>query len=131
MSPKFITKPEILKPLGVIYYSCQAIYPYIFSPQFVIDGYMNGEIKYIALVEHEFIHLRRISETGAIKWYLKYLFSPRFRINEEVLAYKKQIQVLRENNQKVDIDKFAEILSSFTYLKMVTKDKAKSLLSEL
>lgn len=114
-----------------MYYSCQAVFPYIISPKFVIDGYMNGEIKYIALIEHEFVHLRRISETVAIKWYLKYLFSPKFRLQEEVLAYTKQIKILRENNIKVDIDKFAEILSSFTYLKMVSKDKARSLLSEL
>jgi len=131
MTPKLILKPELFKFFGIIYYSCQAIYPYILSPRFVIDGYMNGEIKYIALVEHEFVHLRRISETGAIKWYLKYLFSPKFRLNEEVLAYTKQIKILRENDMKVDIDDFARILSSFTYLNMVSNDKAKSLLSEL
>lgn len=131
MTPKFILKPELFKFFGIIYYSCQAIYPYILSPRFVIDGYMNGEIKYIALIEHELIHLKRIKEIGIFKWYIKYVISSKFRLREELLAYKKQIQILRKNCQVVDIDRFAKSLSSFTYLNMVSNDKAKSLLSEL
>jgi len=131
MSPRFIVKPVIFKYFGIIYYSCQAIYPYILSPKYVIEGYMAKDPKFISLIEHEFVHFKRIEEVGFIKWYLLYAFNPKFRLKEELLGYKKQIKILRENNIKVDIDDFARILSSFTYLNMVSKDKAKSLLSEL
>jgi len=131
MVPKFIVKLNMLKPLGVIYHSCQALYPYILSPQYVIEGYKANNPKFIALIEHEFVHFKRIEEVGFFKWYLLYAFNPKFRLKEELLGYKKQIKMLRENNIKVDIDDFARILSSFTYLNMVSKDKAKSLLSEL
>ncbi len=101
------------------------------DPQYVIEGYKANNPKFIALIEHEFVHFKRIEEVGFFKWYLLYAFNPKFRLKEELLGYKKQIKMLRENNIKVDIDDFARILSSFTYLNMVSKDKAKSLLSEL
>ena len=131
MSPKFFVKPKFLKPLGVIYHSCQAIYPFIFSPIYVIEEYNTNNPKFVALIEHEFVHLNRVKEKGFVKWYLLYVINSKFRLNEELLAIKKQFQVLRENNLPIDIDQIARNLSSFTYLKMVSKDKAKSLLSEL
>jgi hypothetical protein len=131
MNPKFIIKPKFLKPLGVIYHSCQAIYPFIFSPSYVIEEYYSNNPRFVALIEHEFVHLNRIKENGLLKWYLQYVINPKFRLNEELLATKRQFQILRENNLQIDIDQFARNLSSFTYLKMISKDKAKSLLSEL
>lgn len=45
------------------------------------------------LLEHERLHRRRQQEMGTIRWWWKYLRDADFRLAEEVLAYKRQLEV--------------------------------------
>lgn len=57
-----------------------AFYPTIY----VREGYENEQW----LIEHELHHLRRQKKMGKYKWLYKWLTSKKFRLQEEVAAYK-------------------------------------------
>lgn len=80
------------------------------------------------MLEHERVHILRIKELGVIKWYLKYLFSSKFRLEEELLAYNKTKEIYNKYNLNFDIDYYAKILSSWLYFKCVSYKEAKGLL---
>ncbi|MHC1716325.1 MAG: hypothetical protein AB9915_00290 [Candidatus Dojkabacteria bacterium] len=81
------------------------------------------------ILEHELVHYERIKKIGIFKWYLLYMFNPKFRLNEEILAYRKQKRLLEEYGLAFDLDRYSETLSSWIYLRMVSKEEAKELLS--
>ena len=128
MEYKLLVKHKYLKFLGIIYNSAQVIYPYILIPESLNTKLKELDPNSIGILEHEKVHLKRIEEIGICKWYLRYIFDRKFRLNEEIIAYKKQSEVLKKYNIDFDIDKYAKILSSQTYLKMVSEKKAKELL---
>lgn len=45
------------------------------------------------LLEHERVHLRRQQEMGRFRWWWKYLTDSDFRLAEEVMAYRRQLEV--------------------------------------
>lgn len=130
MKYKLLVKPKFFKFLGLIYNSAQVIYPYIIIPQSLKQKLEYSDPESISIFEHEKFHLKRMKEFGVCKWYFKYIFSPGFRLNEEILAYKKQFEILRKYNIDFNVDKYSKILSSWTYLKMVDQDTAKELLKK-
>lgn len=46
-----------------------------------------------ALLAHEMVHWERQKKLGTVRWVFCYLASPTFRFEEEVLGYKKQIEL--------------------------------------
>lgn len=130
MQYKLLVKPKYLKFLGILYNSSQVIYPYILIPESLNTELKASDPNSIGILEHEKVHLKRMKEIGIYKWYLGYIFNSKFRLNEEIIAYKKQLEVLKNYNIDFDIDKYAKILSSWIYLKMVNEDKAKELLNK-
>jgi len=70
---------------------------------------------------HEKVHEQRIKDTffGVMNWYLKYIFSKKFRFEEEAQAYAKEIIFLNpyKNKSKFEtyIDYFANVMASNTY----------------
>lgn len=128
MKNKLLIKPTFFKSLGLLYNSAQVIYPYIIIPKSLHNKLEKSDPESISIFEHERFHLKRMTELGICKWYLGYIFSSKFRLNEEVLAYKRQFEILKEYNIPFDIDKYSKILSSWTYLEMIDEDKAKELL---
>jgi hypothetical protein len=96
-----------------------AIYPNIYLPKKVFDNLKskNPDPKYIDVLVHEQKHLKRQKEIGLLKWGIKYVFSPKFRLSEEILAIKAQ--------KKIDVKKSAKDLSSWIYLWMVSYKTAK------
>lgn len=46
----------------------------------------------IPLIEHELVHYREQAWIAPV-WWLRYLLSRKFRLNAEVRAYKKQIEL--------------------------------------
>jgi hypothetical protein len=128
MKYKLLIKPKSLKFLGLLYSSAQVIYPYIFIPESINKKLKESDTETLSILEHEKTHLKRMKEYGVFKWYLHYIFNKEFRLNEEVIAYKEQFKVFKKYDIEFDIDKYANILSSKVYLKMIDENKAKELL---
>lgn len=108
-------------------YTAQAIYPNIY---FSKDTYeklssSNPDLKYVALLLHEQTHIGRQRKLGWIKWGIKYVFSPKFRFNEELEAIKAQMSYLKKNKKEFDIEKSARYLSGWLYLWPVSYKTAK------
>lgn len=81
------------------------------------------------LVTHETVHLKRQEEIGADVWVDKYLSDVSFRLNEELLAYRKQLQSIKDKEIRglVKIES-AKHLSSALYGNIVSFDDAMRLL---
>lgn len=58
------------------------------------------------VVEHEMIHIARQGEEPQI-WWERYLTDPEFRLEEELVAYRRQFFYLRDNKKidRNDLDK--------------------------
>lgn len=84
------------------------------------------------LLEHEEVHLKRQQKVGVDVWVEKYLTDEQFRLNEEVIAYRKQLDYIkdRELRNKVMI-LCAKDLSSSLYGNICTIDEAYKLLRAL
>ena len=108
-------------------YTAQAIYPNIFVSKEVYDdlGKSKPNHKFIAVLEHEKKHIERQKELGFIKFGMGYLFSPRFRFQEELLAIREGMKYLKKNKLAFDTDRSAKYLSSWLYFWMVPYHKAK------
>lgn len=82
---------------------------------------------------HEQLHLERQREMGVSLWWELYLSSASFRLEEEILAYKQEVQFLKDNFSRNErrflLDKIYTDLSSYIYGSLVTYDEAKRLLA--
>src|ERR1035437_2751775 len=56
----------------------------------------------IAVLEHEITHYKRIKQQGNINFSIKYLFSGKFRFNEELMANKNAFKILKSNGMTQD-----------------------------
>lgn len=88
------------------------------------------EQKYV----HEKVHLDRQKLMGVGEWWGRYLSDDAFRLNEEVLAYRVEVEwikknVVTRNERRYLLNKIYTDLSSYVYGHIVSKDKAKKLLT--
>lgn len=125
---KILVKPSFLKPFGFLYKNAQPLYPYVLISKERYQKALSGDPSSISLLEHEVVHLNRIKQIGIFKWYFLYIFSPKFRLQEEIIAYKQQFKILRKYRIVIDFDWYAKVLSNWTYGKMVSFEQAKRLL---
>ena len=95
-----------------------AVYPYVFLGRSVYaDAFSTNPSRYtVGLILHEQEHLKRIKRYGVVKWYLHYLFSPKFRLTEELEAYAIQFAYLKHAGLTINIEKIAHFMSSWLYL---------------
>ncbi len=91
----------------------------------------NPDPKNLALLEHERKHLERQRELGSFRVLIGYLFFPRFRLNEELLAIKEMMKVYKKNNLPFDFERKAKVLSSWLYLWMTSFENAKKELEKI
>lgn len=98
--------------------TAQAIYPNIYLPKFVYENLISDSPKpeYLAVLEHEKVHIKSQKRLGLIKSFFMYLFNSSFRFEEELAAYKVQIKILKQNKQKFHLEKIAKNLSGSMYL---------------
>ncbi len=68
--------------------------------------YTNNELPYDVML-HEFKHLQQQAKIGAKKWIRQYLKSNKFRLEQELDAYKFQLSKVKETGDK---DEYAHIL---------------------
>jgi phage-related protein len=76
----------------------------------------NPKLENIAVLKHEEVHVKRVKEVGTLKFGYKYTFSPKFRLDEELIAYKVMFSFLKEHNASYDLDRVARALSGPRYL---------------
>ena len=111
--PKFI---DVLPGLGRG--TCHALYPNIYLSRSV---YMNLTSEHPspyteAVVLHEQEHLNRMKQYGVMKWYLKYLTSRSFRLDEELAATEVQLVYIKAAGGTLDLERRARQLSGPLYL---------------
>lgn len=63
----------------------------------------------------EMVHYQRSQMMSLLEFGLKYIFSGKFRFNEELEANKTALKILKKEGIKVDLKKKAQILSSWLY----------------
>ena len=81
------------------------------------------------LVVHENIHLKRQMKIGPDKWVEQYLTDPKFRLNEEVIAYRAQLESIKNREYRNIIRmESAKHLSSALYGNIITNAEALKLL---
>jgi len=114
-------------------YTAQAIYPNIYVSKKVSENLKskNPNPRFIAILEHEKKHLQRQKELGIIKFGIKYLFSPKFRFQEELLAIKEEMRYLKSKKLLFSIERAAKYLSSWLYFWMIPYQKAKEELEKI
>ena len=107
-------------------------YPYIYFHKVIYDDLIstNPNPINIAMVLHEFEHIKRMDQIGKSKFKLKYLFSGQFRLQEEIEADKPRFKYLKKLNIKPDLDNRAKILSGAVYFWMISYKKALELLQK-
>lgn len=79
--------------------------------------------------QHELKHLERQGIIGVDKFVEQYLYSPSFRLEEEVIAYRHQLKSIKDRGLRhaVRLD-CAENLSSGMYGSLITREEALKLL---
>lgn len=124
---KVIKKPSFYRFIPGFSYTAQAISPFILVTNEVYNGLVseNPNPRFIAVLEHEKKHIERQKELGFINFGIKYLFSPEFRFQEELLATKEGMRYLKQNKLDFDTSRSAKFLSSRLYLWMVPYERVK------
>ena len=126
--------PSNVKPKNFVWnlfpfsrYTAQAIYPNIYFTKTVYEGLKSDKpnLRYIAALKHEQTHIERQKKMGWFKWDLFYVFSPKFRFNEEFESIKSSMRYLKNKNGTFDTNGSAKYLSGWLYLWCVSYKKAK------
>jgi len=130
---KVIRKPSFLNFIPGFSYTAQAISPLIFVTKEVYESLCseNPNPKFVAVLEHEKKHIERQKSLGFFNFGVKYLFSPEFRFQEELLATKEGMKYFKKNGLNFDTTKSAKFMSSWLYLWMVPYERAKKELDKL
>ena len=113
--------------------TAQSIGPFIFMPVGIYKNLRSQQPdpRHVALLIHEETHRKRQKEVGFIKFSLQYIFNPKFRFTEELLAVKEAMKYLKKNKIPFDFESKAKFMSSYVYLWPVSKDYAKNELKKV
>lgn len=77
------------------------------------------------LIIHEETHLNQQKELGLDKWVDLYLRNKNFRLNQEIEAYKNQINSINDRNGRIKVrTKCAKDLSSELYGNIISYEEA-------
>ena len=76
-------------------------------------------------------HLKQQQKIGADIWIEKYLKDPKFRLEQEIEAYKVQLINIKDRNKRfITKNILINILSGAQYGNMVSKEEVNKLLTE-
>jgi hypothetical protein len=109
------------------------VYPYMYFPKDVFDDLRSDspDKNNFSILVHERVHLERQIQYGALAWNLKYIFSKKFRLKEELEAITVQMKYMKENNLEYNIERKASQFASCLYLWVLPEDKARDVLTKL
>ncbi len=110
-----------------------ALYPNIYLPEKTYRDLQtaNPDPYNVARLIHEQTHIARIKKTGIAKFALSYLFDPKFRISEELIATKEGMKFIKSKKLTWDTDRSAKYLSGWLYLWPVSYSFAKNQLEKI
>src|SRR5437868_4789769 len=110
-----------------------AIGTHVYVPSRVYENLLSThpDKQYLAILEHEFVHIDRQRDMGVFKWILFYLISNKFRIQEEIIADRARMEYLAKNGEMFDIEHRARQLSSWLYLYAISYEQAKEQLENV
>lgn len=113
--------------------TAQGIYPNIYLPKWVYDNLKskNPSPWHQALLLHEGEHLKRQKKYGPNKWFLRYMFDPKFRFEEEIAADVPKMKFLKKKKLNPYINQRAKRLSSWLYFWPVSYKTAKRELEKI
>lgn len=84
------------------------------------------------VIAHEMVHLRQQKEIGVENWWKKYFVDPKFRLEQEVEAYRSQYSYLQHhsnrNHRRMMVDHIVETLSGPIYGNLVSEEEALNLI---
>lgn len=85
-------------------------------------------------VHHESVHLVQQQDFGVENWWAKYMEDKAFRLEQEVQAYKAEIDWIKKQDfnrvyRRLLLDRIYTDLSSSIYGHLVTYEEAKKILS--
>lgn len=111
----------------------RTIYPYIYFPKDIFIDLQSENPKdlNLSIFIHEKVHIDRQEELGILKWNILYLFSKKFRLNEEVIAILEQMKYMKSKNLSYNFNKKAKQFASSTYLWMISYEKGLEMLNNL
>lgn len=104
-------------------YTAQAFFSKIYVSEELFNNLKKP--RSIATLEHERKHIERQKELGLINFGVRYVFFPKFRLHEELLAIEKSMKYLKRRGLDFDIERAAGFLSSWLYFWMTSYDKVK------
>lgn len=117
----------------------QKLFPVKWEDQVIVTYYPNvycvtGHISQFKLV-HEGVHLEQQKRMGVQQWWTRYFNDPKFRLDQEVEAYRAEAKYLRDNphltvrdQRRSYLRQIVEQLSSEMYGRLVTKAQAEKLI---
>lgn len=132
--PSYVKSKKYVDFLPVLGKStAHTIFPFIFLPDKIFNDLRksNPNPYNEALLKHEETHRRRQIQQGVFKFWAKYLLSSKFRFNEELMADKEYMKVIRMNNLEFNIQKRARQLSGPLYFWATSYIDAKEKLEEV
>lgn len=104
------------------------IWPFIFIYK---DIFMD-KVKLERMIVHEKVHLKRQLFGLILPWYILYGVSKRFRLKEEIIAYKTEYiySFKKFGPSAINKEYYYRSLSSDLYNNLVSYDEAKEIVSE-
>lgn len=107
--------------------TAQAIYPNIYLPKQMIESLKSNkpDINLISCLIHEQEHIKRQKKMGIFFWGVKYIFSAKFRFEEEIFADLAKFRYLKKHKYNPSINRRARQLSGWNYFWPVPYRKAK------
>ena len=116
------TLPNWLKRIPLISLlfnqTAQGVFGNIYMPKEVINDLKSQHPSpyNVSLLIHEEIHLNRQRKVGCVKWIINYIFLPKFRLKEELIARKEQMRYIKMQKLSYPFEQQAKFLSSWVYL---------------
>lgn len=114
-------------------YTANSIYPYIFVPKDIFKNLKseNPDHSYLALLAHEGTHYKRQRQAGWLKFAIRYLFVPKFRFKEELIAVKVGMKYLKSNDIPFEFEEKSKKSAKNLYLWPISKNYGKLQLEKL
>lgn len=114
-------------------YTAQAFFSKIYVSEELYNDLKSKKPKprSIATLEHERKHIERQKKLGLINFGIRYVFFPKFRLDEELLAIKESMKYLKRRGLDFDIERATGFLSSWLYFWMTSYNEAKRELEKI